>query len=109
MCPNDLLGNHGQRAIALAVVFEPVLAHEDGMGAPAPLPYQGRTRLQHYAGIKGTSAFVELFRQSMQAALQPAARAAVGALLQLIGEPSDDQIATEAQGRSGLRDNCLPA
>src|SRR6202030_572511 len=31
-----------------------------------------------------------------------AARAAVGALLQLIGEPPDDQITTEAQRRSGV-------
>src|ERR1700739_4325373 len=38
MCPGDPLGNHGQRPIALAVVFEPVLAHEDGMGAPTPFP-----------------------------------------------------------------------
>jgi hypothetical protein len=35
MCPSDLLGNHAQRAIAMAVVFEPVLAHDDGMGVPA--------------------------------------------------------------------------
>jgi hypothetical protein len=27
MCPGDLLGNHGQRPIALSLVFEPVLAH----------------------------------------------------------------------------------
>ena len=33
MCPGDLLGNHGQRAIVPAVVFEPVLAHEDGMSS----------------------------------------------------------------------------
>ena len=32
---------------------------------------------------------------------QGAARAALGALLQLIGEPRDDQIATGAQRRSG--------
>jgi hypothetical protein len=31
----------------------------------------------------------------------------VGALLQLIGEPPDDQIATEAQGRSGVM-QCPP-
>jgi hypothetical protein len=39
MCPGDLLGNHGQRPIALAVVFEPVLAREDGMGVSTPLPH----------------------------------------------------------------------
>jgi hypothetical protein len=34
--------------------------------------------------------------------MQLAARAAAGALLQLIGEPPDDQITTEAQRRSGV-------
>jgi len=102
MCPGDLLGNHRQRPIVLAVVFEPVLAHKHGMGVPAPLPYQGRAGLEHYAGIERTSAFLEVCRQNPKAALQSAARAALGALLQLIGEPPDDQIATEAEGRSGV-------
>src|SRR6185437_10531869 len=87
--------------------FEPVLAHEDGMGVSAPLPHQGRAGLQHSAGIEGASAFLELCRQSPKAALQCAARAAVGALLQLIGEASDDQITTEAQRRSGVM-QCPP-
>ena len=77
------------------------------MGASAPLPHQGRAGLQHSAGIERTSAFLELFRQNPNAALQSAARAAMGALLQLIGEPPDDQIATEPQGRSGVM-QCPP-
>ena len=107
MCPGDLLGNHGQRPIALAVVFEPLLAHEDGMGVAAPLAHQGRAGLQHSAGVERTSAFLELVRQNPNAALQSAARAAMGAQLQLIGEVSDDQIATEAQRRSGMM-QCPP-
>ena len=71
------------------------------MGVSAPLPHQGRAGLQHDAGIEGTSALLELSGQSLQAALQGAARAAMGALLQLIGEGSDEQIATEPQRRSG--------
>ena len=102
MCPGDPLGDHGERPIAVSLVFEPVLAHEDGMGVPAPLPHQGRAGLQRSAGIERTSAFLELSRQNLQAALQGAARAAMGALLQLIGEPPDDQITTEAQRRSGV-------
>ena len=102
MCPGNPLRNHAQRAIALALVFEPFLAHEDGMGVSAPLPHQGRAGLQHNVGIERTSAFRELCRQNPQAALQGAARAAMGALLQLIGEPPDDQIATEPQRRSGV-------
>jgi hypothetical protein len=107
MRPGDPLGDHRQRPIALAVVFEPVLAREDGMGVSAPLPHQGRAGLQHNIGIEGTSASLELCRQSPKAALQCAARAAVGAQLQLIGEPPDDQIATEAQGRSAVM-QCPP-
>src|SRR6202030_472170 len=108
MCPGDPLGDHRQRPIALAVVLEPVLAHADGIGVPAPLPHQGRAGLQHSAGIKRTSAFLELSCENLQAALQGPARAAVSALLQLIGEPPDDQIATEAQRRSGVM-QCSPS
>ena len=77
------------------------------MGVPAPLPHQGRAGLRRSAGIERTSAFLELSRQNLQTALQGAARAAMGALLQLIGEPPDDQIATEAQGRSSVM-QCPP-
>src|SRR5580700_5091537 len=108
MCPGDPLGNHRQRPIAVSLVFEPVLAHEDGMGVPAPLPHQGRAGLQRSAGVERTSAFLELSRQNLQTALQGAARAAMGALLQLIGEPPDDQITTEAQRRSGVM-QCSPS
>src|SRR5580700_1107099 len=64
MCPGDPLGNHGQRPIALAVVLEPVLAREHGMGVSAPLPHYGRAGLQHNVGIEGTSPFLERCRQS---------------------------------------------
>src|SRR5262249_61291253 len=88
-------------AIALAVVFKPVLANEDGMGVPAPLPNQARTGLQHDARTEGTSAFLELSHQHLEAALQRPARAASGALLQLIGEPPAHQISTEPLRRFG--------
>ena len=107
MCPGDPFGNHGQRPIVLALVFEPVLAHEDGMGVTAPLAHQRRAGLQHSAGVERTNAFLELVRQNPNAALQSAARPAMGAQLQLIGEASDDQIATEAQRRSGVM-QCPP-
>src|ERR1700736_3160882 len=107
MCPGDPLGNHGQRPIPPAVVFEPVLAHEDGMGVSAPLPHQGRAGLRHYAGIERTGAFFELCRQNPQAALQSTARAATGALLQLVDDTPDDQIATEAEGWSSVM-QCPP-
>ena len=101
MWPSDPLGNHGQRPVALAV-FEPILAHEDGVGLTAPLPHQSRAGFQHSAGVERTSAFLELSRQNLQAAPQGGGRAAMGTLLQLIGESPDDQITTEAQRRSGV-------
>ena len=107
MYPGDLLGNHRQRPIASALVFEPVLAHEDRVGVSAPLPHQRRAGLQHYGGIERKSAFLEFPRQNLQAALQRAARAAMGALLQLISQPPDHQIATEAQRRSSVM-QCPP-
>jgi len=98
MRPGNPLGDHGQRAKALAVIFEPVFAYEDGMGVSAPPPHQTRAGLQHAARVEETSAFLELSRQNPKVALQCAAGAAMGALLQLIGEPPDDQIATEPRG-----------
>jgi len=97
-----------QRPIAPALVFEPLVAHEDGMGASAPLPHQGRAGRQHSAGIERTSAFLERSCQNPKAALQRPVRATAGALLQLISEPPDHQIATEAQGRSGVI-QCKPS
>ena len=41
MCPGDPLGNHGQRPISPTVVFEPVLAHEDGMSVSELSPNFG--------------------------------------------------------------------
>ena len=70
------------------------------MGVSAPLPHQARAGLQHDAGIERTSAVLQISGQGLQAALQRAAWAAMGALLQLIGKPSDNQITTEAQRRS---------
>ena len=53
-------------------------------------------------GSKEPASFLELLRQNPKAALQGAAGAAMDALLQLIGEPPDDQIATEAQRWSAV-------
>jgi hypothetical protein len=72
------------------------------MGLSAPLPHQGRAALQRSAGIERTSAFLELSRQNPQAALQGGGRAAMGALLQLVDDTPDDQIATEPQRRAGV-------
>ena len=55
MRPGDPLGDHGQRAIALAVIFEPVLADEDGVGLGALLlGYYDLDGRLIYAGRAGT-------------------------------------------------------
>src|SRR5262249_6328188 len=77
------------------------------MGVSAPPPHQARAGLQHHAGSERTSPFLQLSREGLQAALQRAARAAMRALLQLIGKPPNDQITTEAQRRSSVM-QCLP-
>ena len=69
MCSGDPFGNQSQRPVPLALVFEPVLVHEDDMGVTAPLAHQGRAGLQHSAEIERTSAFLELCRQNPKAAL----------------------------------------
>jgi hypothetical protein len=90
------LSDHSQRAIVLALIFEPVLANEDGVRVTAPAPDQSRAGLQHDTGIQGNAGFPRGCGQLLQAALQRPARPAMGALLQLIGDGSDQQIATEA-------------
>src|SRR5262249_5792374 len=96
MRPGNPLGNHGQRAITLPLIFEPVLANEDGVGVSAPLTHQCRAGLQHDTGIEGRAISVQLSREGLQPAPQGPARLAMDPLLQLIGEGSDQQIATEA-------------
>ena len=88
------LSDHGQRAIVLALIFEPVLANEDGMGVSAPVPDQSRAGLQHDTGIAWSAGFPRAC--GLQTAPQRPARPAMGALLQLMSEGSDQQIATKA-------------
>jgi hypothetical protein len=51
---------------------------------------------QHDPGVGAQSAFFELCGQGPEAAPQRQAHFAIGSLLQIIGEGSDEQIATEA-------------
>src|SRR6516165_4727685 len=101
MRPRNPLGDHGQRAITLPLIFEPVLANEDAVGVSAPLTHQCRAGLQYDIGIERRSASLELSGEGLQPALQGPARPAMDPLLQLIGEGSDQQIATEPLRWSG--------
>src|SRR5215471_3634915 len=102
MRPGDPLGNHRQRAMMLALIFEPVFANQHSVGVTAPLAHQHRAGLRHDTGVEGRAAFLELSGQAPQAAPQRWARAAFSSLLQLMSEGSDHQIATEAERRSGV-------
>ena len=46
-------GDHGQRAIMLALILKPVVANEDGVGMPAPLTDQSRADFRDERGIEG--------------------------------------------------------
>jgi hypothetical protein len=99
MRAGDPLGDYAQRAIRLPLILKPVAADEDGVGVATPLTDQCRARLEHDSGIEGRAAIFALSGQSLQAALQCPAGSAVTLLLELMGEGSDQQIATEPLGR----------
>jgi len=101
MRPGDPLGDHRQRTIMLALIFEPVFANQYGVGVSTPLTHQHRAALRHDTGIEGRAAFPKLSGQALQAAPQRWARAAFGLLLSLMSEGSDQQIATETRRWSG--------
>jgi hypothetical protein len=101
--PGDPLGDHGQRAVVLAFVFEPVFANQHGVGVPAPLTHQRRAGLQTDPEIAAWGAFLELCRQALQAAPQRSARLAIASLLQVMREGSDDQIASMNSERGARR------
>src|SRR5437016_2205176 len=84
MRPGNLLGDHGQRAITLALILEPVLAHEHQVGASAPLARQGCTDFGDDAEIERRATLLEGPGQGLQTAPQRPAGPAVGLLLQLI-------------------------
>src|SRR5215472_12086320 len=94
------LGDCRQRAIMLALVFEPVFANLHSVGMSVPLTYQSRAGLHYDTGIEPRAGFVELSVQALHAPPQRVARPGIDLLLQLMGEGSDHQIATEAKRRS---------
>ena len=99
MRPGNPLGDYAQRAITLPVILKPAFTNEDGVGVSTPLTDQCRAGLQHNGGIEGRAARFALSAQDLQAAPQCPARPASSTLLQLMGEGSDQQIATEPLGR----------
>src|SRR5262249_50993313 len=101
MRPSNPLGDYGQRAITLPLIFEPVLANEDGVGVSAPLSHPGRAGFQHETWGEGPATSAEHVCGGLQGAPQRPANAAIALLLQLIGEGSDQEITTEPVRRTG--------
>ena len=101
MRPGDPFGNHRQRPVSLALVLEPVLAHNDGVGVSTPLPHQSRAGFQDDAGVERVSPPLRRSSEGLQSAAQREAGAAMGALLQIIGKAADEQIATNPKRRFG--------
>src|SRR5215469_6729232 len=101
MRAGDLLGDHAQRAIALAVIFEPVVTNEDGVGVSAPLTYQSRAGLEGRNRVEGRTALLTISDQGLHTASQRPAHRPMGTLLQLVGQASDQQITTELARRFG--------
>jgi hypothetical protein len=85
----------------LALIFEPVIANQHGVGVSAPLAHQHRAGLRYDAGSEGCTGFLELSGQGLQTAPLRPARAAFGSLLPLMSKGSDHQIATETRRWSG--------
>jgi len=100
MCSGNPFGDHSQRAIVLALIFKPVLANEDGVRVPAPLTHQCRAGLRDERGIERPAFLPKFSGQGLQTAPQSPARPAGSTLLQLMGESSDQQIATEPLRRA---------
>jgi len=69
----------------------------------APLTDQCRAGLQHNGGIEGGAARFVLSAQDLQAAAQCPACPASSTLLRLMGEGSDQQIATECLPQKSRR------
>ena len=85
-----------------ALIFEPVLANEDGVGVPAPLTHYYRPGLWGDTGIeRPASLLLKFSSQGPQAAPHRHACPAGSTLLQVMDEISDQQIATEPSRRAG--------
>src|SRR5215813_7120222 len=94
-------GDHGQRAIMLALIFKPVIANQNGVGMPAPLTDQNRAHFRDERGIEGPAVLRKFSAQGLKAAPQCPICPASSTLLQLMGEGADQQIATEPLRRAG--------
>jgi hypothetical protein len=93
---------HLQHDVALAFVFEPILADQDGTGAAPSPPHQPRACFEHDTGIKRCSTLLELSGEGLQASAQRRARTATGLLLQVIGKArrQDRVVAIETQANN---------
>jgi hypothetical protein len=105
----------GQRGVALALVLEAVLEHEDGVGLAAPGAHQLGAWLEaeHGMGRFRPGAVFGLARKGGEFALNGWSETTQGSLLQLVSDDPDQQIAAElvrrlrAQQRRAYPEFCV--
>src|SRR5215470_403123 len=66
----NTFGDHGQRAIMLALIFKPVIANENGVRMPAPLTHQCRADFGGERGSERPAVLREFSGQGLKAAPQ---------------------------------------
>jgi hypothetical protein len=100
MRAGDLGRDLRQRGIAPAVVLEPVLDNDDGMGLSGPFAYQPRAGFKCDAGVEDLGALcIEFGNEAAQFAIRRGSEPAMSALLQPVGErpkPSDRETCSAA-------------
>src|SRR5262249_4194118 len=96
----DRPGDLRERAIVLPAILEALIQNQPAMGLAAPLAHQFRTTPQRSAWCQRPFALgVERLRQRLELPQGGLAQATEGALLQLVGDGADQEIAAEPLGR----------
>src|SRR5690348_9920784 len=100
MCAGDHAGDGGERAIALVLIEEAVVQHEDAMGLAAPLAHEPSSGLLPGAGLEGD---LTRLRHGPRESLEPPphslAQATIGPLLDLVSDRALQQVAAQPPGR----------
>ena len=96
MGTGDLFGDFRERRIRRAAILEPIFRYRDSVGASMPFAHQPGARLQAETWIRSDSAFgPEHLRESLQLAPRRFAEPAMLDFLKPVGDPTDQQVATD--------------
>src|SRR5450830_1456429 len=96
MCTGDRLRNLAERGIVFAGIFETVLRHDDRVCPSAPFPHKPRPWPDAWTGIRSNVPVrLKFLGQRYESPLSRFTEAAIGKLLQAIGDSADKQVATQ--------------